>query len=550
MSQLEARAGRLGRERRRLVFAFLFVTATASYFAVSAWQARPVVIDDAFISYRYAANLLAGHGLEFNPGERVEGYTNFFWVLLAVGALALKQDPFAYTVGLGVASFLMSLVLCSTIAFFSARGSWWQAVTASLALGLFVLPKGFAVLAGSGLETSFLGLVLLSMGALNHLWRVEGKLLTGLAACLPLIALLTRLDSALVVGASGIVFLGQARLERGSWGGAARATLFRFGPAFVGLLAFLVWKVSYYGSFVPNTYWAKGADFVPLIVGTRYVVGFIRHAPWVLFLAPLALYAALSAPRPLRGFARFGLLSCLLHAGYVAKVGGDFMQYRFMWEVVPLFLATTIIGLRELPQRAVAFAVALAALPLATTEPYYEYVHEMHEPQKMDDYTRSGIRVGKALARVPEDTIVATTLAGTVGYYSGLKVIDQWGLNDAYVSRLEVNGFSGRGHVKRAPQAYLESRGVNLFVDHPARCKCSMPCAENKPNVFLRIGEDECVRAWYLTQTEKLTRALCEPRQDVILHNVQCPGEPEIRDARAFPANLPTRIRGLVRQRK
>nr|MBC8422663.1 hypothetical protein [bacterium] len=35
------------------------------------------VQEDAFISFRYAANLLDGHGLVFNPGERVEGYTNF-----------------------------------------------------------------------------------------------------------------------------------------------------------------------------------------------------------------------------------------------------------------------------------------------------------------------------------------------------------------------------------------------------------------------------------------------------------------------------------------
>ena len=37
--------------------------------------------NDAFISFRYARNLLEGHGLVFNPGEYVEGYSNFLWVL-------------------------------------------------------------------------------------------------------------------------------------------------------------------------------------------------------------------------------------------------------------------------------------------------------------------------------------------------------------------------------------------------------------------------------------------------------------------------------------
>ncbi len=41
-----------------------------------AWRNR-FVQDDAFISFRYARHLVEGHGLVWNPGERVEGYTNF-----------------------------------------------------------------------------------------------------------------------------------------------------------------------------------------------------------------------------------------------------------------------------------------------------------------------------------------------------------------------------------------------------------------------------------------------------------------------------------------
>src|SRR5262245_30182050 len=37
--------------------------------------------DDAFISFRYVRNLVTGHGLVFNVGERVEGYSNFLWVI-------------------------------------------------------------------------------------------------------------------------------------------------------------------------------------------------------------------------------------------------------------------------------------------------------------------------------------------------------------------------------------------------------------------------------------------------------------------------------------
>ena len=46
---------------------------------------RSAGIDDAYISYRYAEQLVAGHGLVFNPGERVEGMSNALWTLLLAG---------------------------------------------------------------------------------------------------------------------------------------------------------------------------------------------------------------------------------------------------------------------------------------------------------------------------------------------------------------------------------------------------------------------------------------------------------------------------------
>ena len=51
-------------------------------FVYTAWVQR-FFLDDAFISFRYAANLVQGHGLVWNPGELpVEGFTNLLWVLI------------------------------------------------------------------------------------------------------------------------------------------------------------------------------------------------------------------------------------------------------------------------------------------------------------------------------------------------------------------------------------------------------------------------------------------------------------------------------------
>ena len=51
------------------------------------------VCDDAFITFRYAKNLAHGLGPVWNAGERVEGYTNFLWMMIASLPIGLGFDP-------------------------------------------------------------------------------------------------------------------------------------------------------------------------------------------------------------------------------------------------------------------------------------------------------------------------------------------------------------------------------------------------------------------------------------------------------------------------
>src|SRR2546428_487360 len=52
--------------------------------------------DDAYISFRYADNLVHGRGLVFNVGERVEGYSNFLWTLWCALGIRLGYAPEAW----------------------------------------------------------------------------------------------------------------------------------------------------------------------------------------------------------------------------------------------------------------------------------------------------------------------------------------------------------------------------------------------------------------------------------------------------------------------
>jgi hypothetical protein len=68
----------------RLAAAIVILSALALYLAYIHGTA---LVDDAYITLIYARSLAEGTGLTFTEGARVEGYTDFLWVLLGAGAI-------------------------------------------------------------------------------------------------------------------------------------------------------------------------------------------------------------------------------------------------------------------------------------------------------------------------------------------------------------------------------------------------------------------------------------------------------------------------------
>src|SRR5262245_35206818 len=124
--------------------------ATASIWLVAQmWTYRHYVVDDAYISFRYAEHVASGLGYVFNRGERVEGASNLLWVLVLAGARRLGAAPSIAAQVLGalaaVATLFFQLSLSARLSGErpSAIGPWLTALSAS-----------FALWAVAGLETA------------------------------------------------------------------------------------------------------------------------------------------------------------------------------------------------------------------------------------------------------------------------------------------------------------------------------------------------------------------------------------------------------------
>ncbi|HZM17293.1 MAG TPA: hypothetical protein VFE28_14925, partial [Candidatus Krumholzibacteria bacterium] len=269
--------------------------------------------DDAYISYRYARHWAEGMGPVFNPGERVEGYSNF----LLVGILALVHrlggDVVVASRSLGTLS-LWGLVLLAYL-FASRRLGRGPglALAASLAMALH---GGLACWARSGMETVPLAFALLlaQYVFLGELPRQRSHWRSGLLFA---VVALLRSDGFVHVGATALFLAVQRQHRRRLW------TLLL--PFALITAPYFLWRWQYYGHFFPNPYYLRtGGDFHQQLRGLFYVANFIvPFGGLLLFAAPLLLFWLRD---PERDTARTYLATATIVFGaYVVWVGGDYM---------------------------------------------------------------------------------------------------------------------------------------------------------------------------------------------------------------------------------
>jgi len=384
------------------------------------------VQDDAYISYRYVANYLNSDGLVFNIGERVQGYTNFGWVIylilggaLGIGYIGLSQiTGFILGGGVIVLTYLMGRLL------FDKRHQWY-AVAAVYIVGL---NQSLAYWSPAGLETAaFAFFALLAVYLyLRRSWFLIFAML---------MAVWIRPEGAFV---TGLLILVEAVENR-------RLPMFTIrcaAAAFVISLPYVVFLVSYYGSLFPNPFYAKtGFDMAQFSNGLEYVGRFMKHYGFygAGLIIPLALFKRLSSPE------RALWLYTVVYTAYIVLVGGDVLKvHRFF---LPLFgpMALLIaVSLRVL-LKGIKRHLALLILAVVTVGllglTYYTplgFVRAYNKAEK--GFTAKMKFMAESIAAADDsDFSVALPTIGIFGYeLIGHEIIDMVGLTDSTIAETQL----------------------------------------------------------------------------------------------------------------
>ena len=480
----------IGRALARLAPALGLVAIAWGAFAAirMAW-----LCDDAFISFRYAENLTRGLGLVYNAGERVEGYSNFLWTLGIALGMRLGIAPETWSIAWGVAFYVatLALLLAHSLGARDAApegaGSVRRAASAwpPIACLLAAVHPDWQAFATSGLETS-LFTFLLTAGyvlAVEARWGRRGLAASGLALAL---AALTRPDGLMF---APIVVLYALWARRPRLAGAAA-----FGGAFLAVwLPYAIWKIAYYGDFLPNTYYAKSASLAWYDQGWCYVSLYFRRY-WVLALASPVAAVALAARA--RGRSRTTaerepaqtpgapiaplILALALGLAYtfcVMRVGGDFMYARFLIPATPFYAIALARGIELLPAArpayrwataaALAAGVALTPSLLAQGERVRGITDERlhYRPERVAHARRDGLVLRRYFQGLPVRIAFGGAQAA-LAYYARPPVAIEGatGLTDRWIARQPLAARGRIGHEKVAPVSYLLQRSVHFSL--------------------------------------------------------------------------------------
>lgn len=212
----------------------------------------PRTIDDSYITYRYARNILAGNGFVFNPGERVLGTTTPLYTILLVSVGVLSggtEAPFPQFAMLinAVADGITCLLL-----FYLGKklSSPLAGIGAALVWAIAPYSVTFAI---GGLETSIY-VLLLTATIFAHL-EDRYKLTAFLAA----LAFLTRPDALILIIPLGLDRLWQLLSMRNKRSiiDILRSAIGELLPFFVPTMFWFAFAAIYFGNPLPHSIAAK-----------------------------------------------------------------------------------------------------------------------------------------------------------------------------------------------------------------------------------------------------------------------------------------------------
>src|SRR5690606_14397742 len=168
----------------------------------------------------------------------------------------------------------------------------------------------------------------------------------------------------------------------------------------------------------------------------------------------------------------------LLYLAYIIKVGGDFMEFRFLVPLIPFFailiyyLSVTFFSFKQQVYLLLLIFFS-SCLHKYVFDPYWNGYGGIESIAMLQDHIDGEDDNWRHIGIVLKDNfqhsgaVIGVSPAGAIPYYSKLYTIDLLGLNDRWIARNGIDYKNIPGHKKIATLDYLIERKVNFVIVHP-----------------------------------------------------------------------------------
>ena len=438
------------------VMLFLYVALITSW-----------ISDDAQITFRQVLNFISGDGIVFNFGERVQAFTHPLWFFLLSGVISLTSEMFVTTSVLSIVIstfailtlFLLELNLRNTV------------ITYISPVLYLIFSFAFCDYMTSGLENP-LSYLLLSILLFLLFKETLHKRMQFIFLVIALL-ILNRFDYVVLLLPLITVLI---------FSYPNKSELFKVLLPGIGLLvAWIIFATIYFGSPLPNTYFAKLNAGYPqselFEKGINYLVSLKFDIASIMIIAMGFFSLFLYRDLILISLA----IGKILYIGYIVYIGGDFMMGRFVSILILLSIGEILvvmskslisINIKNLLSIVLLIVFVIigyfTASPLfSSTEHSMRAVYEGINDQRGAYYRFTGLyakerqqwpKPEKFTDTPPEDyrvicgLIGATALTDVSNYH-----IDPCGLTDPFLSRIPANRHSNwriGHHLRKIPTEY------------------------------------------------------------------------------------------------
>lgn len=446
-------------------------------FIVHSLSFHRMMVDDAYITFRYADHFARGLGLVFNPGERVEGYSNFTLVLLLAPFARAGVDLLFASKLIGFISGVIAIIFTIRLgSLYAGRDSMFRFAPAFL----LATSASFALWSMAGIETDLYAMLLIA-GAYYYIrWQqladepaangyrfdknpaARGEWDPAKSGILLSLAAMSRPEGAIfgiALGIDALIHLLHRRrltINEVSW--AACLAL-----PFAGYLG---WRLWYYGMLLPNTYYAKiwgglALKLKSLPYGYEFIM--VNGGGLLIFLMAFAvLVKGLKRYRPV-------LLFLAANAIFVFNAGTDWMpMHRFFVPSLAMIYLLASEGIRAVHERLAAARTGNARLSVSAffhkaatgiliislvAFAYAEERYSSGNPRAGWRHTGEFAIASWLIENARPDETLAIDAAGIIPYFSRLYSFDYLGICDLHIARLP-----GLLHEKSDPEYVLAKR--------------------------------------------------------------------------------------------